>query len=542
MPGVSLHGDGDAHAGTSPPLPRRPHQFRHASKVIAIVTKVTNPKAKASDPTANISAGLGVGAPGGEGYYVRELRYFNSTSMSLNQKAWYLEDRWQVTDNLMLSLGLRNDEFQNQNDLGQTYMDAKNQWAPRLGFSWDVLGDAALKVYGNAGRYYLAMPNNVAIRGASASTYTWDYFTYTGIDANGLPTGKVAVPGVDGAPSPGPVSSNGEYGQAIDVLAFAPKDMKNMYQDEYILGVDKMLNDNWVAGAKFTYRDLKSSIDDVCYSDKIVDKLVASGIDPDSVEVAGCYMFNPGGTNTFSLKNVDGSGRTEIRMSSQDWGFEQGVKRTYKALDLYIEHPYDGTWEGRLNYTYSKSQGNNEGQVKSEFGQTNISKTQDWDAPEMMRFADGYLANDRRHQIKMYGSYSITPEWMVSGNIRVMSGGPISCLGYYNPDGSINEGSSEADPISYDAAYHTCLGSIAKPGNERNPWTRNVDLAVTYKPAFLGNKVSLSLQVFNALNSQTPLQVDVTSEEGPYTVSNTYMVPIARQTPRYVMFSASYDF
>ncbi len=497
---------------------------------------------KASDPSANISAGLGVGAPGGEGYYVRQLNYFNNTSMSLDQKAWYLEDRWQVTPNLMVSLGLRNDEFKNKNDSGQTYMDAKNQWAPRLGFSWDVLGDASLKLFGNAGRYFLAMPNNVAIRGASASTYTWQYYTYTGIGANGLPTGMTEVPGVGGAPAPGPVSSNGEYGQPIDVLAFAPKDMKNMYQDEFILGVDKMLNDSWVVGAKLTYRDLKSSIDDVCYSDKIVDKLVASGINPDSVEIASCYMFNPGGTNTFSLKNVDGSGRTEIRMSSQDWGFEQGVKRTYKALDLYVEHPYDGTWEGRLNYTYSKSQGNNEGQVKSEFGQTNISKTQDWDAPEMMRFADGYLANDRRHQIKMYGSYSITPEWMVSGNVRIMSGGPISCLGYYNPDGSINEGTSEADPISYDAAYHTCLGSIAKPGEKRNPWMRNVDLAVTYRPAFLDDKLALSLQVFNALNSLTPLQVDVTSEEGPYTVSNTYMVPIALQEPRYVMFSASYNF
>ena len=497
---------------------------------------------KASDPSANISAGLGVGAPGGEGYYVRQLKYFNNTSMSLDQKAWYLEDRWQVTPNLMVSLGLRNDEFKNKNDSGQTYMDAKNQWAPRLGFSWDVLGDASLKLFGNAGRYFLAMPNNVAIRGASASTYTWQYYTYTGIGANGLPTGMTEVPGVGGAPAPGPVSSNGEYGQPIDVLAFAPKDMKNMYQDEFILGVDKMLNDSWVVGAKLTYRDLKSSIDDVCYSDKIVDKLVASGINPDSVEIASCYMFNPGGTNTFSLKNVDGSGRTEIRMSSQDWGFEQGVKRTYKALDLYVEHPYDGTWEGRLNYTYSKSQGNNEGQVKSEFGQTNISKTQDWDAPEMMRFADGYLANDRRHHIKMYGSYSITPEWMVSGNVRIMSGGPISCLGYYNPDGSINEGTSEADPISYDAAYHTCLGSIAKPGDKRNPWMRNVDLAVTYRPAFLDDKLALSLQVFNALNSQTPLQVDVTSEEGPYTVSNTYMVPIALQEPRYVMFSASYNF
>jgi len=498
---------------------------------------------KTKEPNVNLVPALGVGPAGGEGYYVRQLRYFNNTSMSLKQNAWYLEDRWQITDNLLLSLGVRNDEFENKNDSGAAYMDAKNQWAPRLGASWDVFGDASLKIYGNAGRYFLAMPNNVAIRGASASTYTYQYFNYSGVDANGAPTGLTEIGGTNGAPPPGPVSSNGEYGQAVDVLAFAPKDMKNMYQDEYILGFDKTLGDNWVVGAKLTYRDLKSSIDDICDGDRMVDKLVASGIDPDSVEVASCYMFNPGGTNTFSLKNVNGNGRTEIQMSSADWGFTEGLKRTYKAVDLYVEHPFDGKWEGRLNYTYSKSEGNNEGQVKSEFGQTNISKTQDWDAAAMMRFANGYLANDRRHQIKMYGSYAFTPEWMLSTNIRVMSGGPISCLGFFNPDGSIDEGSKPADPIGYGASYHTCLGSVAKPGSKRNPWTKNIDLGLTYRPAYFDDKVSVSLQVFNVLNDQKTTQVDVTSEtDSAYTVSNTYLLPIARQAPRYVMISASYDF
>src|SRR5690606_25700303 len=151
------------------------------------------------------------------------------------------------------------------------------------------------------------------------------------------------------------------------------------------------------------------------------------------------YMFNPGGTNTFSLKNVVGSGRTEVRMSGSDWGLDQGTSRTYKAIDLYLERPFDGKWEARIDYTYSKLEGNNEGQVKSEFGQDNISKTQDWDAAEIMAFADGYLANDRRHQLKVRGSYEISPEWMVSGKLRVLSGMPISCLGYYSPDGSIDE-------------------------------------------------------------------------------------------------------
>lgn len=512
-----------------------------------------------ANPSGNISSALGVGAPGSP-YYVIKRNYFTNTDMSLEQKAWYLEDRWQVSDNLLLTLGIRNDEFTNKNNSGAAYMSSKDQWAPRLGFSWDVLGDASLKVFGNAGRYYLAMPNNVAIRGASASTYTSEYFTYAGIDENGAPTGLTAVGGVNGRPAPGAVSSNGEYGTPVDVLSFAPSDLKNMYQDEYILGLDKQISEKWVAGVKLTYRDLKSSIDDICDPYTFMDvngltqtgskegKYIASKGNGEYVEVASCYMFNPGGSNTFSLANVDAQGnhtggRSEYRMSSTDWGFKNGLKRTYQAVDIYLDHPFDGRWEGRATYTYAKSKGNNEGQVKSEFGQTNISKTQDWDAWQMMEYANGYLANDRRHQIKLFGSYAITPEWTVAGNLRVQSGTPISCLGYYNPDGTIDENSTEADPIGYGPSYHTCFGSVAKPGSKRTPWTRNLDLSVGYRPAaILGGKLGFTLQVFNVLNEDEPLQVDVTSESAPYTVSNTYLLPQARQTPRFVRLSAQYDF
>ena len=180
--------------------------------------------------------------------------------------------------------------------------------------------------------------------------------------------------------------------------------------------------------------------------------------------------------------------------------------------------------------------------MKSEFGQTNISKTQDWDAWQIMQFANGYLANDRRHQIKLYGSYAISEEWTVAGNLRVQSGTPISCLGYFNPDGSIDEGSVEGDPIGYGPSYHTCFGQIARPGAKRTPWTRNLDLSVGYRPAMLDGRLGISLQVFNVLNEDKPLQVDVTSEADAYIVSNTYLLPQARQTPRFVRFAVSYDF
>jgi len=489
--------------------------------------------------TAIVPGHVGAPPPASNRYYVQELVFRTATSMELEQKAWYLEDRWQVTDNLLLSLGLRNDQFTNSNNFGEVYLDAKNQWAPRLGFAWDVNGDSSLKVFGNAGRYFLAMPNNVAIRGASASTFTREYFSYTGIDANGVPTGLTAIPRLDGGS--GPFSSNGEYGTPIDVLSFAPSDLKNMYQDEYLLGFEAALGKQWMMGVKLTYRDLKSAVDDICDPGRMAAKLDAAGVDPDSVVIPGCFMFNPGGKNTFSLANSSGTGRTEVVMTAEDWGFTEPMKRTYKGMDIYFERPFDGKWEARVDYTFSKSQGNMEGQVKSEFGQSNISKTQDWDAAEIMAFANGYLANDRRHQLKARGSYAITDEWLLGANLRIQSGAPISCLGFFNPDGSTNESDAAADPIAYGASYHTCFGAVASPGSLRTPWVKTVDVGLTYRPAYFDKKFAVGVQVRNLLNSRKTLQVDVTSEDDPYSVSNTFLLPIALQTPRAVSVYASYD-
>ncbi len=517
---------------------------------------------KATSGTANVNAALGVGPAGGNGYWVRDYKYTDAYASSLIQDAQYIEDRWQVTDNLLLSLGVRHDQFTNKNDGGVAYMKGKDQWAPRLGMVWDVMGDSSTKVFANAGRYFLALPNSMARRGASSSNYSYKYYTYTGIDNNGAPTGLQEIPGIGGGPSPGYVSANGEIGIPPDPNSFAPSDLKYIYSDEYILGLESELGSSWLWGAKLTNRALKSSVDDFCDPYVFMD---AAGLEPydyvdgkflaesaalGQVQVSYCYMFNPGGTNTYSLPIVNGTelagGYQNVVISSEQLGFEGKIKRRYNALDLFLARPFDGTWEFRVDYTYSKSKGNTEGQVKSEFGQADISKTQDWDSFYLMRYAEGYMANDHRHTFKIRGSYALTPELVLSGNLRIQDGMPVSCLGYYNPDGSIDETSADADSIGYGSSYHTCFGEIWTPGSKRTPWTRTLDMGLTYTPAFLNNRLSASLQVFNVFNVQEAVQYDVTSEADPYVVSNTFMMPAgnygSRQAPRSMMLTLSYDY
>lgn len=494
---------------------------------------------KTGDPTANINEALGVGAPG-QTYYVDRYIYSVQASMSMEQKAYYLQDTWQVSDKLVLSLGLRNDHFINYNDKGKAFVDENNQWEPRVGFSWDVNGDSSLKVYGNAGRYYLALPQSVAQRAATPSSYSDEYFTYTGIAPNGEPTGLTPVGGVDGAPAPGPVSSNNEVGQDKDPNTVTAKNLKAQYQDEYILGFDKTLGSNWVYGAKGTYRKLGTMIDDICDVGRIATKLEGMGLNPDDYDWAdpGCRIFNPGETGKFKVNSVDGSNPITISMSKDDWGLPKGASRKYYGIDLYLSHPFDGKWFARLDYTFSRSWGNAEGQVRSDIGQADVSKTEDWDFGSLMDGAYGYLANHRRHQIKARGAYQISPEWLVSGALRIQSGTPKNCLGFYGPN-------ADENPSGYGSDYHWCNGKRTPPGSTGfTPWTKQLDLGIRYTPAFAQNKLAFSLDLFNALNEQKALQIDPNQNprSGIHTISNTYNTGLYFEQPRYARLSVSYDY
>jgi outer membrane receptor for ferrienterochelin and colicin len=481
-----------------------------------------------SQPNNPIVPGV-VPAPG-ENYYARKRIFTTATSMSVAQKAYYLQDKWQATDRWLFDIGLRNDRFTNYNSANQPYVRSGNQWAPRLGASWDVYGDSSLKLYANLGRYYLALPDNVAIRGASASTYTDQYFTYTGINpVTAEPTGLTAL-----AP---PYSANHEYGEAPDPKTVTATDLRSEYQDEFIIGFDKALGQNWTTGAKFQLRRLESAIDDVCDMDALAAKIQSMGLDPTLYNVyqPGCRLFNPGHSNNFLVSRVDGSGYTNVNMSTSDWGFTDGAKRKYYALNAYVEHPFNSKWQARVDYTFSRSYGNTEGQVRSDIGQTDVSKTEDWDFASLMVNSNGVLFNDRTHTIKAYGAYAITPEWMVSGRILLQSGAPKSCLGYYGPDMD--------DPSGYGSSYHFCFGDPAAPGSQgRMPWTQRLDLGLTYRPMFAQQKLAFSLDVFNVLNRQAPSQWTATSENSPGVVSNTYGLGMYYSQPRYARLSVSYDY
>ncbi|HET6588384.1 MAG TPA: TonB-dependent receptor [Oleiagrimonas sp.] len=500
-----------------------------------------------SDPTQPINDTLGVGAPG-ETYIVQQVIFNSVTAMSATQKAWYIQDNWQVTPNLQLMLGLRNDDFTNSNINGDAFVVQKDQWEPRVGFTWDVYGDSSFKVYGTAGRYYLALPQATGERAASGSVFKYRYYTYTGIDANGIPQGLQLVPTTGDPAGDGYVSANNEVGIAPDPQTVTATNLKPQYQDEFILGFDKKLGSDWVYGAKLTYRTLGTVIDDECDPARVKTKLESMGYDSSKYlwGTPGCRIFNPNLTSNIKVNSLDGTTSVIVPMSRADWGDGGNqtfpdVQRDYYGLDLYLEHPFDGTWYGRVSYTFARSWGDAEGQVRSDIGQTDVSVTEDWDYWQLMSASRGYLANMRRHQLKAYGAWQLTPELMVSGNVFIRSGMPESCLGFFGP--TPEDGTTRNPGGGYGSDYHWCEGEPSPPGGDFNPWTYELDLGVQYRPSFADHKLALRLDVFNVLDNQEVLQTEPHRfARGTRTVNNNFHSGIFYQPPRTVRLSVSYDY
>ena len=474
------------------------------------------------------------GGLAGQGYYVSRTIYSTISNAFAGQDAQYLEDRWQVNKDVLLTLGVRREGFYNANQDGTKYIEMKNQIAPRANIAWDVNGDGTFKVFGSVGRYTVQIPTLVALRGANGSEYTTQYFAYSGTDANGQPTGLTQLTGIG--------SNNNEFGQAKDPNTVAAQDMKPAFQDEITLGLERQLTPDYNFGAKFTYRTLRSTIDDTCDPRPFNRFAERNGIDTSNYGGFGCASFNPGEANDFLVDYAGNGTYTKVHLTKEELGFDK-PKRTYAALDFFLEHGYRNGWYAKVNYTLGRSKGNTEGQTLSDTvnAQGDVAATQTWDYPELMIGSNGLLPNDRKHQIKAFGFVDVTEEIVIGGNLLLASGRPRSCSGT-NP--TTNAPGWEGP--NYQSASRYCLGetgaqnTLVQRGTlGRLPWEKTLDLNVVYRPTFLAG-LALKIDVFNVLNDQSTQKVNERYNTGNNRYA-LYETPTYFSAPRAARFSVEYN-
>ncbi|MGH8025798.1 MAG: TonB-dependent receptor, partial [Pseudoxanthomonas sp.] len=120
--------------------------------------------------------------PAGVTRIIDARRYITGSPVTTEAQAFYLEDNWSVTPNLLLNLGLRFDKFHNKLASGATFAkaDFSDMISPRVGFSWDMKGDGTTKLFGNAGRYYLPLTNKLTDYFGGGTTDEHTYYVLNG--------------------------------------------------------------------------------------------------------------------------------------------------------------------------------------------------------------------------------------------------------------------------------------------------------------------------------------------------------------------------
>ncbi|MEP1869830.1 MAG: carboxypeptidase regulatory-like domain-containing protein [Paraglaciecola sp.] len=468
---------------------------------------------------------------GAELDFVSDRIFAGGGGFTTDLNAWYIEDEWQVTDDLRLNLGLRQDEFENSGVTGLVFSSFKTDIAPRLGFSWDPTGDGESKFFGTYGTYYLPVPNNTNYRAASGISDITTYYTFTGSDSTGAATGLSPIAGTD---------ANSQVVNSVPNPAtqdtFQAEEAEPFSKDEYIVGYETQITEDLSVSLRGIYREVATALDDYCGP---------------FASQATCTLLNPGSDSTWQLDNdfdsvTDANSRRTY--TAEEIGLPEAVNE-YTALQSQLNYIADD-WSMTFIYTWSRSIGNFEGAVKSDIGQADAGITQDFDFPALQDGSYGYQANDRRHVFKLFGSYSVTDDLTLGVNSVLSSGRPLSAFGQGYPDNDPAVYGSYGDTF-YLFTNNECTVDLvdnACPQNGkiyqfqprgtvgRTPWTFNVDLSANYTFNVSDIDMRATLNIYNVLNNQ-----GVSSQNEHYenlrsegSFNQYYGAAYTWQAPRYV--------
>jgi|GEM_PF-7083255 len=185
-------------------------------------------------------------------YNTAELwTYTPPEESSSDQKytALYVNDKWKITDNWSMNLGLRTEKVKGSNDIGQQIWDY-HTFSPRLGLTYDWKGDGLQ----NVGLFY-----------ARYDQAPWQM----GLDDMGrLAQSEFDYAYVSGDPhlrsSYGTVPIWSSVPQTNPYLRFDPN-LKGSYQEEWTLSYKAQLTGRLTFQSQAVYRDFKNPIVNFTY-------------------------------------------------------------------------------------------------------------------------------------------------------------------------------------------------------------------------------------------------------------------------------------
>ena len=277
---------------------------------------------------------------------------------------------------------------------------------------WDPWRDGATKVFASAGRFSYALPT-VAVAASFGGltqlvTYNFDPVSVVQ-DPNVIGHGKMVVEGT------------GTYSTPRDA------GLKASYQDELVVGIERMLAPGLTVGLKGTYRSLNQAMEDRCDFDPT---------SPDT-DYSSCALVNPGSNAKFASGAAPTcNGLFDVEDAYQCYPAgppTPKVSRIYRGIEVVARQSIGDRFWLQASYIYSSLRGNYDGGVnQAVYGQTSPGINSDFDYPALWHNGYGVLALDRPNSFRLDGYW--TMPWNLSIGLQgfVETGAPLNKMGFFN--------------------------------------------------------------------------------------------------------------
>src|SRR5579884_762270 len=179
---------------------------------------------------------------------------YGNANYVVNDVLWalFVQDDFRVQPDLTVNLGLRYEQ--------QTFTDSRKNFAPRVGFAYNWLGDGKTVIRGGFGIYYSQIVDNSAAN--YALTGPAGVFNYTAAPGQiGFPTSIAAAP-LPAFPAGAIAPLRSLYirpGESVYLNQFFPTStligypdqLLNPYSEQWTFGVERQLRPNWVLSVDY---------------------------------------------------------------------------------------------------------------------------------------------------------------------------------------------------------------------------------------------------------------------------------------------------
>jgi hypothetical protein len=459
-----------------------------------------NPADPATYP-AQFDITLGPEGSNGFDVYSKDRRYY-----------FFVEDKWAVSGNLTLNLGLRYDHQDHA-------PNSTDDFGPRLGFAWDVFGNARTVVRGGAGKFHAYVPVVLDLTHQQQQLVT--LFPVVSVTD---PNSPVLRPDVI-------ADSNGNRGVAALSAAgqaelnrlrastfnrnprFDSPDRRMPYQWSWSIGVNHQLFDNAAVGVDYVANASRDQLGVVDINEPV------NGVRP------GVDVFDPTG----ELIPPEARGVSYQRVLQTQTRDE--FDGNYHSVQLSFVRRMANRWSGRLAYTVQQSH---------YVGLGNPDARRMW-LDNDIRADYGRFTSDRRQVLAASGTVNPWRSLTVAGVISAISGAPINeTVGTdVNRDNDNNDrpvrGVNDATrPIisEVDGQGRAVINGLDGPGSLL------LDVSFRYQvPLNKGlDGIDLFYDIFNLTN-----RTNYVPPSGNR-ASSTFMIPTAAQFPRQMQFGVRVRF